>query len=94
MRRIQERDTQRKAGFSPGDRAAALKPAGPAEPPPLSRPALGAAEEQRAYVREREMFERRSMLRGLILLALLVIVFAVVHNGWQHALPDGWWRQW
>ena len=63
-----------------------------AEPPraPKWPPNLAQAEAERAsYRREREAVERRSMLRGLILLAVLVILFALLRAGLGRAFPTG-----
>ncbi len=34
------------------------------------------------------------MLRGLILLAIFALLFALFHSGFGRAFPDGWWRRW
>lgn len=58
-------------------------------------PALRKANgERQAYLGEREGKERRSMLRGLILLAVLVLVFSLVRAGTERVFYAGWWRQW
>jgi hypothetical protein len=49
-------------------------------------------EEQRRYRAERERAERRSVVRGLILLAVLVLVGSMVHAGWGRVFVHGWWR--
>ena len=76
-------------GISPG-----LKGAGPPVAPSLSRAELRAAQDQATYRQRREVLERRSVLRGLILLAVLIVLFAVMHGGAGRAFPSGWWRQW
>ncbi len=63
-------------------------------PPPLPRRVLQDAQEQQVYVREREGLERRSALRGLVLLAVIAVLFALLHGGASRAFPAGWWRQW
>ncbi len=63
-------------------------------PPPLSREAQRSGEEGRLRTREREEVERRSMLRGLLLLAALAVLFAVWHGGAGRAFPAGWWKTW
>ncbi len=72
----------------------ATKRSGRSRPPSLSEADLHAAEKQATYRREREILERGSVLRGLILLAILVVLFAVVHGEASRAFPAGWWRQW
>lgn len=34
------------------------------------------------------------MLRGLLLLALVVLGLAVLQFGWTRALPPDWWQRW
>lgn len=72
----------------------ATKRSGRSRPPSLSGADLHAAEKQAIYRREREVLERGSVLRGLILLAILVVLFAVVHGEASRVFPAGWWRQW
>lgn len=68
--------------------------AGSPVPAPLSKRALRATKEQNAFKQEREILERHSVLRGLILLAVLILLFAVLHGGASRGFPSGWWRQW
>ncbi len=68
--------------------------ASPPRPPALPAAALQAQAEHLKYRAGREALERRSMLRGLILLALLALVIGIAHAGWSRAFPAGWWRQW
>lgn len=68
--------------------------ASPPVPPSLPRAALRVAEDRESYRQEREILERRSVLRGLILLVVLILVFAVLHGGAGRQFPPGWWRQW
>jgi len=42
----------------------------------------------------REAQSRRMQVRGLLWLALLVIVFSIVRAGLHNAFPHGWWRLW
>ncbi|MGI4828235.1 MAG: hypothetical protein ACRYFU_08605 [Janthinobacterium lividum] len=77
--------------------ASAIKKAHRAELPRASQlpPSLQRAEAEQAVVlREREGIERRSMLRGLILLALVVLILSMFHAGAERVFPAGWWRQW
>jgi hypothetical protein len=37
---------------------------------------------------------RRIQIRGLLWLALLVMIFAVARAGLHTAFPQGWWRLW
>jgi hypothetical protein len=38
--------------------------------------------------------QRRSQVRGLLLLALAVLLFAVMRVGVARAFNPGWWRLW
>jgi hypothetical protein len=44
------------------------------------------------YRNEREKTERRSMVRGLILMAVLVLVGSIVRAGLDRVFVHGWWR--
>jgi len=50
--------------------------------------------ERNATPPERIAQHRRMQVRGLLWLALLVIVFSVVRAGMHNAFPHGWWRLW
>ena len=45
-------------------------------------------------LRQREARERRRQMRGLMLLALLVLIFSWWRMGWARSFPTGWWRLW
>jgi hypothetical protein len=49
-------------------------------------------EEFRLYRVGRETIERRSMVRGLILLAVLVMVVSMARAGLDRVFIHGWWR--
>ena len=49
-------------------------------------------EEARLYRVGREAIERRSMVRGLIVLAVLVMVGSIVRAGLDRVFVPGWWR--
>jgi hypothetical protein len=38
--------------------------------------------------------EQRSLLRGLILLALVVLLVSLARAGFGRLFLPGWWRQW
>jgi hypothetical protein len=44
------------------------------------------------YRAGREGMERRSALRGLILLAVVVLVGSIAHAGLDRVFVQGWWR--
>ena len=63
--------------------------------PPERTPAVVKAQKERAeFLREREGLEHRSLLRGLILLALLVLAISLFRAGADRLFYAGWWRQW
>ncbi len=41
-----------------------------------------------------EQLKRRQQLRGLLLLALAAILFAILRAGVHRVFPAGWWRLW
>jgi hypothetical protein len=43
---------------------------------------------------EQARLQRRSHVRGLLLLALAAIVFAVLRAGVHRVFTIGWWRLW
>ena len=67
-------------------RAAAVQPPVPTRGLELER------EEFRRYRVEREGIERRSMVRGLILLAVLALVGSIARAGLGRVFVHGWWR--
>ncbi len=44
------------------------------------------------YCREREQKERRSVVRGLLLMALLALSISIVRSGLDRVFVHGWWR--
>ena len=66
-----------------------------ASPPqlPALTPALAQQQaEFELYRKQREQIERRSMVRGLILIALLVLAGSIARAGLERAFVHGWWR--
>jgi ferric-dicitrate binding protein FerR (iron transport regulator) len=60
-------------------------------------PALSSAferdrQEFERYRNDREKAERRSVVRGLILLALFVLLGSMVRAGLDRVFVHGWWR--
>jgi len=64
----------------------------PAIAPAPSRGLKRKREEFRFYRVGREAVERRSMVRGLIFLAVVVIVLSIVRAGLERVFVPGWWR--
>ena len=44
------------------------------------------------YRTEREAKERRSVVRGLLVMAVIVLMGSIVHAGLDRAFVHGWWR--
>jgi len=44
--------------------------------------------------RSKQHSERRSQVRGLLLLALAALVFAILRAGVHRVFTVGWWRLW
>jgi len=53
---------------------------------------LAEQKEHEAYLRGRTLLESRSMVRGLILLALVVLLAGFLRAGFPRVFPHGWWR--
>ena len=66
----------------------------PARPPqPFSKPDTeDPARAERLAASEAR--EGRSLLRGLLLLALVVLAFSLARAGVGRAFVSGWWKQW
>ena len=61
--------------------------------PPAPTPAMERVRDaERIYQQERERDQRRSLLRGLLWLALLALIFSVVRAGLHRVFVPGWWR--
>ena len=66
-----------------------------AAPPQLPTASPAFERDRQAYERyriDREKVERRSVVRGLILLAVLVLVGSILHAGLDRTFVHGWWR--
>jgi hypothetical protein len=48
--------------------------------------------ERRRYVAQRATLERRSTVRGLILLAVVVLLGSIARAGLDRVFVHGWWR--
>ncbi len=76
-------------------RASASETEHRAAPPqvPSSSPALQRdRQEFRRYQAEREKLERRSVVRGLLMISVLVLVGSIVRAGLDRVFVHGWWR--
>jgi hypothetical protein len=63
-------------------------------PPQPTRALERARAEQQEHRNKRELLERRSVVRGLIVLAVVALVFSVARAGLDRVFVHGWWRQW
>ena len=45
-------------------------------------------------LRTRVAREQRSLLRGLLLLAVVILIFSLARAGFGRWFVPGWWRQW
>ena len=66
----------------------------PPEPPALPPGQQKADGRWRQALRERESVERASMLRGLMWLAILILLVSFARAGLGRVFVHGWWRQW
>lgn len=76
-------------------RAASQAPqAQPPGPATLGATALKAQAETRTYLQGRERLEHRSVLRGLLLLAVIALLVGLYRADAGRVFFSGWWRQW
>jgi hypothetical protein len=61
--------------------------------PQPTREQQGAKEEHRLYLRERAGLESASILRGLVLLALVALLFSMYRAGLARVFVPGWWHR-
>jgi hypothetical protein len=76
---------------------ASVPPATTAQPPAIPSPTpelLRARAEAEVALRLAAVQERRSLTRGLLLLAAIVLVLSMVRAGWGRVFVPGWWHQW
>lgn len=66
--------------------------AAPPRLPELTPAAKHNLEANASYRREREQVERRSVVRGLILIILLVLAASMLRAGLGRVFVHGWWR--
>jgi hypothetical protein len=70
------------------DRAQA--PAIPEPTPALLR----ARADADAHRLQRQVLERRSLVRGLLLFAAIVLILSIARAGLDRTFVPGWWHQW
>jgi len=64
----------------------------PPRTPPPTRALERAEEARRTHLRQREILERRSLVRGLLLLALVVLLASMMHAGFSRIFVHRWWH--
>jgi len=64
----------------------------PPQPPEPTPELLLAREAHAERVTQGERVERRSVIRGLLILALLILAFSIVRAGLGRVFPPNWWR--
>ena len=62
--------------------------------PPTAPAATRELAQLEAHHREGEQTERHRQLRGLLMLALVVLAFSLARAGLGRVFPHGWWRLW
>lgn len=70
-----------------------LRAAAP-QAPVATRAMERALAEQAAYRAERARVQQRSVVRGLVLLALMVFLVSVLRARVHNVFLPGWWRHW
>jgi hypothetical protein len=74
--------------------AAMMERAAPPAVPPSTREYERGLAESDTYHRHREQVERRRQLRGLLLLAFIVIALSIARAGLGRVFPPSWWHLW
>lgn len=80
------------ARSAPSAKPAPARRASPPRVPPRTRALERAEKEREEYIQGRERMERRSVLRGLLLFALIVLLASIFRAGLGRVFPHGWWR--
>ncbi len=66
----------------------------PPRAPQLGPGARQLGQEREAYLQQRELLRHRSLMRGLFILAALVLGISFVRAGWHRVFFSGWWHHW
>lgn len=66
----------------------------PPRPAALTQEQQRREDERKSVLRERMSVAQRSLLRGLILLAVVIVIASLVRAGFDRLFVPGWWRQW
>lgn len=73
---------------SSGDRAE------PPRPPTLTPDQQRREKTRVEALHARLRLEQRSLLRGLILLAVVIVIVSLARAGFDRLFVHGWWREW
>lgn len=66
----------------------------PPRPPALTAQQQLHERNRVAALRARIRLERSSLLRGLILLAVVILIVSIARAGLDRLFVHGWWREW
>jgi hypothetical protein len=66
----------------------------PPRPPVPTRAVQRVRDEEKAYRRVREVQQQRSLVRGLVVLARVVMLASMARAGLARVFVPGWWQQW
>lgn len=69
-------------------------PAEPPRPPALTERDQRRETERLGRLKGRVALEQRSLLRGLILLAVVILIVSLVRAGFGRLFVPRWWTQW
>ena len=70
------------------------RPAAPPRPPALTERDQRRETERLGRLKGRVALEQRRLLRGLILLALVILIVSLARAGFGRLFVPAWWRQW
>ncbi|HEY4010736.1 MAG TPA: hypothetical protein VGM11_11340 [Acidobacteriaceae bacterium] len=71
-----------------------VRRAQPPRPPAASEREKREEATRMEALRARVRLEQRSLLRGLILLAVVILIASLARAGFGRLFVPGWWRQW
>ena len=66
----------------------------PPRPPELGAGAKQASQEHGVYLRDCEALRHRSLLRGLLVLAVIALAISLYRAGLSRAFFPRWWQHW
>ena len=66
----------------------------PPRPPAFTERDQRGQSERLDRLKKRTALEQRSLLRGLILLAVVILIVSLARAGFGRLFVPGWWRQW